>query len=342
MGLRFRKSINLGGGFRINLSKSGIGYSWGLKGFRVTKKAKGGARYTASVPGTGVSYTRETSSMFGKSERKQNNTRYYQQPPSAVNDSNLYNEREISNGNVKDIHSDGMEEMIASANKSLKLNKYATILLVISAILGCSFPYFFIAAAVFLILKIYIKKKGIIELEYTIDEEQRASINERLSPLKKIASSECIWRITQSSSVLNRKYSSGAGETIKRVHCSALKNLPFPFKSNEKAVCFKSGKETFIFLPDKFFIIQKGKLGALNYSDLTYTVNGVRFVESGTVPEDAKIVGDTWKYVNKNGTPDKRFGDNRQLPICLYGELAIRSKTGEVNTVLMFSKYDAR
>lgn len=33
MGFRYRKSINLGGGFRINLSKSGIGYSWVKGGF---------------------------------------------------------------------------------------------------------------------------------------------------------------------------------------------------------------------------------------------------------------------------------------------------------------------
>ena len=40
MGFRYRKSINLGGGFRINLSKSGIGYSWGVRGYRVTKPQK--------------------------------------------------------------------------------------------------------------------------------------------------------------------------------------------------------------------------------------------------------------------------------------------------------------
>lgn len=40
MGFRYRKSINLGGGFRVNLSKSGIGYSWGTKGYRVTKKSR--------------------------------------------------------------------------------------------------------------------------------------------------------------------------------------------------------------------------------------------------------------------------------------------------------------
>ncbi|HJI56226.1 MAG: DUF4236 domain-containing protein [Pseudoruminococcus massiliensis] len=31
MGFRYRKSINLGGGFRINLSKSGVGYKLGCK-----------------------------------------------------------------------------------------------------------------------------------------------------------------------------------------------------------------------------------------------------------------------------------------------------------------------
>lgn len=58
MGFRFRKSKNFGP-FRLNFSKSGIGYSVGVKGFRVTKKAGGGTRTTASIPGTGISYVRD-------------------------------------------------------------------------------------------------------------------------------------------------------------------------------------------------------------------------------------------------------------------------------------------
>jgi hypothetical protein len=58
--MRFRKSINLGGGARLNLSKSGIGASVGGKGFRVTKKAGGGTRTTASIPGTGISYVKDS------------------------------------------------------------------------------------------------------------------------------------------------------------------------------------------------------------------------------------------------------------------------------------------
>jgi hypothetical protein len=66
MGLRFRKSVNLGGGFRVNLSKTGVGYSWGVKGLRVTRTAKGTTRTTASIPGTGISYVTETSGKRGR------------------------------------------------------------------------------------------------------------------------------------------------------------------------------------------------------------------------------------------------------------------------------------
>ncbi len=69
MGLRFRKSINLGGGAKINLSKSGVGYSIGTKGARITKKANGGSKTTLSVPGTGISYVKES-----RGKRKAANT----------------------------------------------------------------------------------------------------------------------------------------------------------------------------------------------------------------------------------------------------------------------------
>ena len=60
MGFRFRKSFGKGP-FRVTVSKSGVGYSVGTKGFRYTKKAGGGTRTTASIPGTGISYVTETS-----------------------------------------------------------------------------------------------------------------------------------------------------------------------------------------------------------------------------------------------------------------------------------------
>ena len=87
MGFRYRKSINLGGGFRINLSKSGIGYSWGVKGYRVTKTAKGTTRTTASIPGTGISYVHETGKANNRSSQR--NTNPGQQPVPAIHRAQL-------------------------------------------------------------------------------------------------------------------------------------------------------------------------------------------------------------------------------------------------------------
>lgn len=69
MGIRFRKSIQFGP-LRINLSKSGIGWSVGGKGARFTKKAGGGYRTTVGVPGTGVSYVKDHTGEQSKSAQK--------------------------------------------------------------------------------------------------------------------------------------------------------------------------------------------------------------------------------------------------------------------------------
>ena len=64
MGLFYRKSVNFGP-FRVNLSKSDVGYSVGGRGFRVGKSARG-RRYSAfSIPGSGVGY-RSSSKDSGK------------------------------------------------------------------------------------------------------------------------------------------------------------------------------------------------------------------------------------------------------------------------------------
>ena len=53
-----------------------------------------------------------------------------------------------------------------------------------------------------------------------------------------------------------------------------------------------------------------------------------QFVETDSVPKDAKVVRQTWLKVNKNGTPDKRFKNNRQVPVCEYGMVLVKSNTG--------------
>lgn len=55
MGWTYRKTIRLGP-FRVNMSRSGVGYSVGGPGFRVGVDAKGRKYTSSSIPGTGVRY----------------------------------------------------------------------------------------------------------------------------------------------------------------------------------------------------------------------------------------------------------------------------------------------
>ncbi len=323
MGLNFRKSINLGCGFRINLSKSGVGYSWGVGGFRITKTAKGTIRRTASIRGTGISYTSEAGT------RKRDTVQNREQ-------NNYYDTENIVNSSADLILSEGLEDILSVARNRILINQIANIGIIVSSILMLVKIYFLISLLIFIILKVYIRTFGLIGLDYVIDDDQKDVVFQRINPFARTALSEKCWRIIQSNKVIDKKYTGGASNSVKLVLCKTFQRAVFPFKSSTAAVSFKSGNETLIFLPDKLFIIQGNKIGALDYNDISKSISNKRFIEDGMVPKDTQIVGYTWQYVNKSGDPDKRFKNNRKLPICQYGEIKLKSTLG-LNTIIMFS-----
>jgi Tfp pilus assembly protein PilF len=72
MGFRFKRSVKLFGGLRLNLSKSGVGNSGGVPGFRVSA-GPSGVRRTLSLPGTGISFVSQSGTgRAGKQRRRSN------------------------------------------------------------------------------------------------------------------------------------------------------------------------------------------------------------------------------------------------------------------------------
>lgn len=65
MGLSYKKSKNLGNGTKLNIGKSSIGMSAGVKGARISANTKGHVRMNFSIPGTGFRYTRTISKSGG-------------------------------------------------------------------------------------------------------------------------------------------------------------------------------------------------------------------------------------------------------------------------------------
>lgn len=194
-----RRSINLGGGFRVNVSKSGVGYSWGVKGYRVTKTAKGTIRHTASIPGTGISFVEETK----KRKNGACSENAFNKNPKSI-DNNHYDTKDIVNVVTPIMVSEGLEELLTSANKVLKTNKVINIGIWISLFLSFSTPVLLIISIVLIIAKIYVRTKGVVDLEYIIEDDQKAVVDDRMNPMIRITSCKKVWRIMQTSKVLNK------------------------------------------------------------------------------------------------------------------------------------------
>jgi hypothetical protein len=83
-----------------------------------------------------------------------------------------------------------------------------------------------------------------------------------------------------------------------------------------------------------------GDFALVDLRDLNMEAVSVQFVEDEGVPSDATVVGHAWEKANKDGSPDRRFATNRQIPLALYGRITLRSPGG-VHEAWMFSDHGA-
>lgn len=80
MGLRFRKSITLCKGVRLNVGKTGVSISTGIPGFRKTIHSSGRVTTSIGIPGTGIYYV--DTDHIGKKKKQQPQSQGYTAPVS--------------------------------------------------------------------------------------------------------------------------------------------------------------------------------------------------------------------------------------------------------------------
>ena len=198
MGVRFRKSINLGGGFKINLSKSGIGYSWGTKGYRISRTARGTTRRTYSIPGTGISYANES----GGRNRNQNcgnrkSKKIITQPSQRQSSKTTYDQsqkRTIQSANISQFKQTEEDVVSNAVERTIRLNFIGTILL--WGLLLIPINLFFVPIPIIgFILKIAAHTVRRVTLKYNFDSEKEDEHNRRIGAWQLLADGEKEWQI---------------------------------------------------------------------------------------------------------------------------------------------------
>ena len=70
MGVRYRKSIKIGKGMKLNFGKKGASMSFGTKGLHYTINTSGRRTSSVGIPGTGASFVSSSGGRKRSSKRK--------------------------------------------------------------------------------------------------------------------------------------------------------------------------------------------------------------------------------------------------------------------------------
>ena len=168
------------------------------------------------------------------------------------------------------------------------------------------------------------------EVNYELDTEAANEWEKFAEFFSTLKTSKKLWVIETSQSVMNTKTNAGAGRNLTRSLLTLKKtkaNRAIGFGVFSNAPCFKlKGKQcTILFLPCDI-IIKKGKhIVACAYENLEIRTGTTNFIETDPVPKDATIIRYTWQFVNKDGSADKRYSNNRKLPVCQYGRIMLQA-----------------
>src|SRR5262245_11698907 len=341
MGFYLRKSIRVGP-LRFNLSKSGIGVSAGVKGLRFgvgprgnyVHMGRGGLYYRATLPPSSTS----RDSLPGPTSLSG--------PP--IPDGTHAPLEEIESAHVSQIVDSTSHELLDELNrKRAKMRLWPIMAVVSAAALGIGFSSNWPTWLIGLVLLIGalgtyaahmrdVLEKTVV-LFYDFDTEMEAAYAQLHSAASSLADCAAAWHIEASGKVYDRKYHAGASDLIRRKATFIRKIEPPYVKTNIETVAIGVGRQTLHFFPDRILVYDSSGVGAVGYQGLSIDVKAARFIEDDSLPRDAEVIDRTWKYVNKSGGPDRRFKDNRELPVCRYEEIRLSSETG-LNEVLQISR----
>ena len=175
-----------------------------------------------------------------------------------------------------------------------------------------------------LILKIYLHTIGRLQYKQLSNHKELPSIWKRLSSSDKLWYIEGIYVLDENAS----KENGGINITYERIPVKIRHKAPFYLHTNSKVMQVKLDDYTLLILPEHYIITKKSDVGIDNNSNIAITSEAKPYAELEVIPRDTEVLYKTWKYVNKDGSKDKRYKKNEQIPICNYGLVSLESDTG--------------
>lgn len=334
MGWSYRRSLAFGP-LRVNVSKSGVGVSAGVRGARISTGPRG-------------TYIHVGKGGFRYSQRLDGGPR----PGPSVAPRPLYDVaatrrlvEAVDPGSMEQATADELLDEIRS--KSAK--RGATVPLAIAGSLLLAYGTLSavepsepqsirsIAAVIGLLILLSLpwvrwwdRQRLTVRVDYEFDD-LGSQVHEAIQRLVgAFERADKVWSVRVEDSHGDWKRNGGAGVSVDR-HRVWVGWVPhFKIETNVRVgrLAMGIGGALIYFFPDRLLVFRNGAVQAVDYAELMCEPSAVPFIEEGSVPQDAVVIGSTWRYVNRDGGPDRRFANNRQLPVARYGVLDLSTASG--------------
>lgn len=353
-----KKYVNIGP-VRLNLSKSGIGTSVGVKGFRIGIKSNGKSYIHAGR--YGMFYRHEFNSTFSKEIIQEpiqkddldncidgNNTIYFKPIGTDILKSNY--KKDVVDALTKSYNAFRFDYLIGIVTVLLTILLYFNIKTSyqigendISPNYTIPWIVLFSGLILFAIVANWETKRRRIDIIYEFENNDCSYYQDIICAFNQIAKCNKSWSLLSSQKLYNTyqsKINAGASDLTDIASASiGTGEIPWVNTNISSIPLIKTNSNSLFFVPDGILVYDNNGIAYVEYSNIEVDYDIVKFIDDNP-PRDANIIDHTWKYANINGGPDRRFNNNKMIPVCAYGILKINAN-GKLLLYLMTSKEDA-
>lgn len=170
--------------------------------------------------------------------------------------------------------------------------------------------------------------KTYIEVNFTEDKQREKAWLDVLEAFDGLKASQKIWDLTFNQKVDKVQLRSIADSAVHRKEIK-LSNKELNFlRTDLEPIRLPNTNGPDIYIYPEFLLMHKThkEIGIFDIKAVNFLLEFTGFVETEKVSKDSEVIDYTWAKTNKNGTADKRFKDNYQIPILKYGQMVIQSE----------------
>jgi hypothetical protein len=182
----------------------------------------------------------------------------------------------------------------------------------------------------------------VIDADFGLSDEARSEYLHLLDSYADLTRSQTIWDVATSTDINRVATRSAASSAITRTRVGFSTTKIAELDSDFDAMHLSNANGGDLYLYPGILAVRnpRGGFALLDMRDVDIRIEPTNFIEDDALAADAEQIGQVWAKSNKDGSPDRRFRDNYQIPLMRYGQIALRSKTG-LNEVYMVSNWQA-